>query len=703
MASNGFNPVEQHARLAAYNLTVEHEREVARRERRMWDIHCSTTKVDTMKKIAVEEGWSYGSVKRWYSAWSPKKGNGAKKLAALISKRWIRNAAGESRNPFYNVFVKYCEDNKNACLPAWHAMMKDFWSGKYLDGVGTVRTVWEQEKKGSLPATFFGWVPKGATYQNLMELFQHDATRNFNLALNRQGSQAAQQYVLPVMKTRGLFRDPKTGEMRVTEAGEIMQWDDVWHNINVWYLNQLLQPLEFAGWDVGVGFKCASLMKPRFMKIDEKTGRVQHDNLKEQQFRFIFAYFHFQTGFNPRGVTHILEHGTTRISADVYEQIRGIPYYGELIRIQTSGILSEQARASMFEGLGGGNFRMKAFIESQHNKLHNLTAHLVGNKGRDAAHEHESNGNLVKVTTALYQRAEAIAPELLQKIETGLALTFEEYAEVFHALECDYMNRRDHRLEGWDTRYVTQYRFSSKMEWMGESEFQSELLTMEEGERTTVVQRVMAKPGELVRRVKMSRFEAYKADQAKFIRVPEKYMPQFLDWEKDGRTITVGENHLLALQDKLYFGNDAVQYRAKVTKTDGTMEELAPGLRVRVFFNPMMREKIWVCDLETRELIGVAAYYAKAPLTDDQAQLAAMGEQAHFLAMAKRPMRGRHAKDDYRTITMRTAFAAALKDREEGRTEPSRVRMSDPVPVLAEAESADAKALAEMYAGFVNS
>ena len=38
----------------------------------------------------------------------------------------------------------------------------------------------------------------------------------------------------------------------------------------------------FAGYDVASGFKCSSIMKPRFARADGVR-----DNLKEQQFRFL--------------------------------------------------------------------------------------------------------------------------------------------------------------------------------------------------------------------------------------------------------------------------------------------------------------------------------------------------------------------------------------------------------------------------------
>lgn len=709
--------VARSAALNAFNLTPEREREVAKRERCMWDIHYAKSKEDAKHRIAASnttdvggrrEPWTYGTVKRWYAEWE----RSGHAIAALINKRWIK-VGGKATNPWVDVFANYEEDNRNASLSGWNAMMRDFWGGKCIDGIGTAVNVWRTERPDEpLPASFVGWVPRGAGYANLMAHRRADPHRGYQLALNRQGSQAAQRFVLPVLKSRGLFRDPKTGEMRCVEAGEIRQYDDVWHNIDVWFRlpNKLLQPLEFAGWDVGSGYKCSSLMKPRVMKLDAKTGRMVHDNLKEQQFRFLFAHDHIKLGFSPRGVVNILEHGTTRISAKVYEQIRGIPYYGELIRIQTSGILSEQARLSMFEGLGGGNFRMKAFIESEHNKLHNLTAHLLGNRGRDAAHQHESLVNYEKAANGVLERAERFAPQALARIENGVALTFDQYAAIFYAIEWEYMNRRDHRLEGWDTHQIEQYRLSASLDWESEEAFLGRLAEYEPAERAILTKAVTSKPGILCRHVRMTRKEVWDEGAAKFVRVPMKYMPQFLDWDIDGITLTVTDGHLIQFANKIYYGDDLVQYKAALKRADGMIDELAPGRRVRVFANPLVRECVWVCDPETRELLGMAPFYAKVPMVDQEAQRAALGEQSHHMAQAKIPMRGRHQRDDYRLITRRTETVKMVEAAMRGRpsAEPGRTRVSfaeqtatEGAPDPAAETPTDVMEMERMYSQFI--
>ncbi len=68
--------------------------------------------------------------------------------------------------------------------------------------------------------------------------------------------------------------------------------EDVWHNTDVFGPGgKVCQMLEFAGYDVSSAYKCSSVIKPRFTRADGVR-----DNLKEQQFRFLFAYDHIYSG-----------------------------------------------------------------------------------------------------------------------------------------------------------------------------------------------------------------------------------------------------------------------------------------------------------------------------------------------------------------------------------------------------------------------
>ena len=199
---------------------------------------------------------------------------------------------------------------------------------------------------------------------------------------------AASKYLAPVIRSRvGLH------------PGEVYQSDDVWHNIDVYApgIKGIFQPLEFATYDVASAFKIGSLIKPRTLKVDPKTGKETRDNLKEQQFRFELAGIMCNTGFYRAGVTWVGEHGTTRLNDRVLSRIAAVPGWGELFHWRVSGKMNTPAHNGILMGDGGGNPRMKALCECSHNILHNATAGLLGNRGRDAAHMHESQGAVVKL------------------------------------------------------------------------------------------------------------------------------------------------------------------------------------------------------------------------------------------------------------------------------------------------------------------
>ena len=151
------------------------------------------------------------------------------------------------------------------------------------------------------------------------------------------------------------------------------------------------------------------------------------------------------------------------------------------------------------------------------------------------------------------------------------------------------------------------------------------------------------------------------------------------------------------------------QYKAALRRADGMIDELAPGRKVRVFANPLVRECVWVCDLETRELLGMAPFYAKASMVDEAAQKIALGEQSSWIAAAKRPMRGRHQKDDYRLITERTNFIKTVESARQGAALPEsrreRVSFAEPkreaIPVMVEEKPADVMEMERLYSSFV--
>ena len=545
----------------------------------------------------------------------------------LLDRRRCRSLT--RKNPWLECYMTYIENDRNTSKNGYRLMMADFRKGVVMAGsVGTWRDVWRRERPGvPVPEECpRDWTPHGATYANLQAVAKADPNYCFNIASSRRGRKAAQRFLLPVLTSRvGL---PVLGKV---------EYDDVWHNTDIMVGGKVCQPLEFAGYDVASGFKCSSIMKPRFERADGVR-----DNLKEQQFRFLFAYDHIVRGFHRGGIEDIVEHGTTAIRANVEKQIRAIPGMGELITIRRSGILSEQVHAGLFIGNGGGNFRMKALCEGAHNILHNRTAGLIGSRGRDAEHLHESQAALVKYEERLMAAAAKLPEEFALKLQAGL-MTFAEYQEAFRTIEDQLMRDPEHRLEGWDGKVMQEWRLSATSnEWRTAAE----LLEMgkEDPDGARAIAAVIGRDPALRRVRPMSRLEAYQEGirSGEIIRVDEWYLPHFMDVEKDAIEVTVRGNGLIGFRNELLYGRDEMLYRAAAKNHAGWVQALPTGRKLLALFNPMMPEKIWLVDGADGHTLGTCPLYSRAAAYDRHAIEAKMGEQSADLAAKVLPVRGRH-------------------------------------------------------------
>ena len=585
--------------------------------------------VDAISAEARALGMAYETMRTMYYAWL-RRGE-----EALVDKRKVPKAVGA--NMWVGIFQRYCENDKNTSSNAWNVMMRDFRLGTvdgsvatYADvfsAVGTWRDAWARENPHRpVPAGYpSGWVPFGATYPSLQRAANKDPDRLFQLAASRQGRKAAHKFLLEVLKTR-------VG----VPVGAIRQWDDVWHNADVRMpgSDDVAQPLEFAGYDVASAYKCDSVMKPRFTRLDGKR-----DNLKEQTFRFAFGAAMCVTGFHKHGILNIVEHGTAAIRDPVRRQIALIPHYGGLIKFAQSGILSEQVHAGLFIGGGAGNFRMKPLVECSHNLLHNATAHLPGNRGRDAEHMHESRNALVRYEESLIEAAKKLPPDTAAMIEYGL-LNFDEYTAAFRLIEREFMHNPNHRLEGWDANQVQEY---SLAETPGENDWHNVrgLLDMEP-DRARAIAEFLAAHRDHVRSRYMGRYEVWMAGQADFIRPPLMEMPAFLD-ERDMIELTVRDNGTIDFCNGYFYGRDKMIYRVDALRTPaGYSARIEPRSRQLVKFNPFTPDQVWIINRENGSTIGMAPIHSRAPMLDQAAIERSMGVQSHDLARKVKPVRGRH-------------------------------------------------------------
>ena len=584
---------------------------------------------DYMHEIAVRMCIPYGTLRNKFYAWK-------KNPDTLVDRRRVRRYSTE--NKWLQCYLYYIEKDKNTSIGGYRAMMVDFRSGALMPHLNkTWQMLYREEfPDRELPPRCpeeWDWIPRGATYQNLQNLAKRDPHYQFSIMASRKGMAAARQFVRSVLTTReGLM------------AGQKYEFDDVWHNVDIHLVGgEICQPLEFAGYDIASGYKVMSCMKPRFMRADGKR-----DNLKEFQFLCGLANLLMREGFHRDGVELVVEHGTTAVRETVEKQIRGIGGpggIGELINFTRSGILSDQVHEGLFAGMGGGNFRIKAFCEGAHNVLHNREASLIGNKGRDAEHLHESHPALVKYEEKIARIAATLPEEFRRKLMFNL-LSFDEYNAAFRLIEARLMDDPWHRLQGWGNRTVCEWRMSEGDMWKPYS-----ALDLETPARRDAIATLVGGNPNLVQRRPMSRREAWVADKAaaeregKWVRVEDWFMPYFVDPAKHGKWLTVRPDGRIGFRDELYYGPDEVLYRANVKDYYGRTTYLTPGKKILCVFNPFMPEKVWVMDQGDGHILGTCGLDRRAPMNDPEAIRRAMGEQAHEIAVKAEAVRGRHLID----------------------------------------------------------
>ncbi len=569
--------------------------------------------VAALRAVSASVGVPYGTLRRWHY--------GAEKLGdeALVDSR--KTVRPPQENAYYREFCRYCERDTNGDRGGYDALMRDFRRG-FLFAFGTWRDCWRRDFPTLAVPPFCpaNYVPRGFTYQRMMQLKVQDGTRAMALAWARQGQFAALRHALPVVRSRGGLR-----------PGQVVQSDDVWHNVDVYAPGQkgVFNPLEFAFYDVASAFKVVSVMKPRLLVVDPKTGKERRDNLKEQQYRFAVAHLMCCVGFHRDGITLIGERGTSRLNDEVLRRIAASPM-GHLFRFQTSGLKNAPAHKGLFMGNAGGNPRMKSLCECAHNILHNATASILGSHGRDAAHLHESNAALVRYSQDMIAQAERIDPAILPLLQLPI-LDYGTYQQYFYAIEGEVMDRTEHRLEGWTENEVTEYRLSTDAPWVKADS----LKDMAPADAAAVAAVVSRDPANLMRRRRLSRREAWVKGLGELVRWPLEEAPAFLD-PRDAREATVRPDGTIAFTDALYCPGEQKRYVARVKdRRTGLERLLAPGTKVRFYWIPVgaLERQIWITDGKD-DIVGMCPLLKTASWNDERSIKAAMGQQlAHAAAL----------------------------------------------------------------------
>jgi hypothetical protein len=266
---------------------------------------------------------------------------------------------------------------------------------------------------------------------------QRHGPSEYELLVARQGRGAAAAQRPLVYTTR-----------RHLYVGQFFLFDDIWHDheVNLLDTRQSGRPLEFHALDLASACKIGWGMRVR----REVNG--VNESLKTADFRFLLASILFTEGYHPDGTTLIPEHGTTVID-ELTERLLAEATNGA-IKVSRSGMEGAAAHAGQYAGRSKGNFRFKAALESLGNLIHNKMAALPAQTGKDRRHSPEELHGLNKYNDALLIALAQLPPARAQWL-LWPKCAFTQFQIVAAEIYARINARTEHKLEGWDERYVT--------------------------------------------------------------------------------------------------------------------------------------------------------------------------------------------------------------------------------------------------------
>ena len=622
------------------------------------------TQGTVLAECAVKAGMKRKTFQNQFYAWM--------KLGAIgcADKRKVAKVrATPDVLPVYRDYLELYRGQGVGYYSAAHRrMMSDFRTGKLFRGIGTWREVWRLEFPGkAMPVRCpVAWVPHGWGYANLVERLGADPTFLASQEWNVRGAGAASKFIRDVMRSR---LDERTGKQ--LPGGSVYQWDDAYDNLLVTCMGHpgLWRPIGFHCYDVGTGYHLPAFQKPRPYSHTDTQDRIAGDGLTEQMFAMMFFYVHAVIGFHRDGVTHVLEKGTTAIRDAVRDRLKMLPDYGSRIHFLTGTPKTEAAHKGLFLGRFG-HPQMKSIVEGAHRYRQLETADLPGAVGNSAANKPEDleayKGHEEKFIAKL---TVADLPEEIVKMFSKRFLEWSEYQVVAGARSDAINDTHEHRLEGWGERYHVEEFADPDAPGRWYPMAMLDTLTPVTQER--IAQLMMADPRGMVRSRRMSRREAWATWQNELDRVPLTEMWYFMDprWAKE---LTVTPKRTIKFSDERFYGKGVeMVYEAKVVDAEGNAKYLAPGQKVRVYFNAWgeLQNHIWIAS-EADEPLGMAnrieaAFWADPAMIKEEAK-----RKLIDMAQVLHDTRSRHWEDGAERIALEAGRRILLETAKAERARP---------------------------------
>ena len=331
--------------------------------------------------------------------------------------------------------------NSDSVPQARRIMLARIKSGEHVPGIGTWRAMW---------AARFPNIPpprgEGAEYprNNLEMILPRGLSER---SLNRHKPELVERLAAKQGTWTASGLAPMVYTTRVgVKAGQVLIFDDVWHNQNVNYMGspKALRPLELCCIDLLSGHKVAWGARPRLWNPETR----KHEGIKEREFRFLLAYVLCEgIGYRADGTILWLERGTAALDDALAEMIKSLS--GGAITTKKAPLKDARQLCSIYRGVASGNPRFKGHLEASHSIHHTALSSIVGQIGRNADVRPEEIFGRDKANELLVKIAAILPPELAARVEMPY-LHWDEYMECVSYAYNELAWRRWHSLEGWE-------------------------------------------------------------------------------------------------------------------------------------------------------------------------------------------------------------------------------------------------------------
>lgn len=514
-----------------------------------------------------------------------------------------------SRRAFMDFWFELVAKHNRSTRSAWSDLVMLWKSNVEIPGY--------QDMGGHPPAGPDGY-PDGWSYKNLI---RHKPSRN-ELTLSRIGRKAHAAQTSTMWTTR-----------EGMQCGQIYQFDDVMHDLSVFFGKQLIRPLELGCIDVASTKRVLWGLCPQ---IRTESGRI---GIKENYMTWLVVGLLTEIGFRDEGCSLVVEHGTAAIR-EPFEKALFDLSKGR-ITVARSGIQDKPALLGYWSGEGGGNPRMKATLESLHSYYHNRMGLLPGQAGSNSRLDQpEDHKAMQKYAATLVRELDncpvAVVDELLSRLMLP-ALTFETFSRALYDFYQVVDSRHEHNLEGWEKQgwIKTRWRLSENSGWNDEED-----LAGLDPQQLQLWHAVVKSKPNLLRPVRLSPNEVW-ARRDNLRRLPQHAVPGLLG-PGMGKEITVRDGAIRYEDQEI--DPDGVRFAAFAEDVTGHQVLLKDRERYLTFLNPFRPERLLVCDGSGRYL-GAAPRIQRAVRVDRNQVMAAMGQAAHRETALMAGFRARHDGD----------------------------------------------------------